>query len=137
MYASGGGLGSWVAARSDEGVAYRARCDGLARCAVAGVEAALEPDLDEDPCGLGDYGVECLEVECDWLLAERRQTCRSRERQQLPVCRSGGCDHERVDAGRDELLRSRCRRRVQFCREGRGACGIEIGDGDGFDRGER
>ena len=137
-----GGAGSWVAARSTRSVAERARRDGVARRAVAGVEPPLEADLDEDPgrVGLGDHVVERREVERDRLLAERGQAGRGGERQQRARAPAWGRDHERVDPGIDERLRSRCGPDVQFSRKSRGAPGVQIGDGerlDGVERQER
>ena len=107
MYASGGGVGSCVASRSDEQRAERARADGLGGGAIAGVETPLEPDLHEDP---GPFD----------LVRPRRRASRGRARPASrrrpaarPARRAAGAsacgrrrrgDHERVDAGGDERL---------------------------------
>src|SRR5581483_11028000 len=75
--------------------------------AVAVIEAALEPDLDERACAVdvGDHGVELGELERHRLLAERRQPRRGGEPDERRVRGSGCRDDQGVDAAGDELFR--------------------------------
>ena len=88
-------------------LADRPRSHRLAGGAIAGVEAALEADLEEDagPADELQGGVGCRQVERDRLLAEAGQAGLGGERDQVGVGGGGGGDGEGVDPGARQVVR--------------------------------
>ena len=87
-------------------IAQRARLDRIPGRPVAGVESALETDLDEDagPLHMLDDGVGGREVQGDRLFTERCDGGVGRHVEELRVGRGRCRDHQRVDAGVEECL---------------------------------
>ena len=142
MYASGGGDGIVRRRAEHEQLAQGARADGIARRAVARVEAPLEADLDEDPglLDLVDHRVDRIELERDRLLAERGNPGAGGEPEERRVAVGGGRDHERVDAGVDESLDRRCRVEAEAAGDLSRSSSIRVGDrdrGDAVEGGQR
>ncbi len=126
----------------DEDAPDRAGRDRVARGTMARVEAALEPDLYEDPGARDvlDDAVDRREVEPDRLFAERRYAALSREPQERGVARRRRRDHERVDAALDERLGALGCTGAELAREPARAVVVGIGQaqrGDAVEREQR
>ena len=115
----------------DEQVAEGAGRDGVVGCAIAGVEAALEADLNEDPCAvdLDQHVVHRLEVERDRLLAKRGQPSGGSEPQERRVTSCRSRDQQCVDSRADE--RRWCLDRPRPERGGDLESPSRVGVGDG------